>query len=1017
MTGSRSLASGMADGERNIALPQLRLHHLHLTDPARVAAITPEPLDSEIVESMLIRGAPGGEGYLCDFATCSAVGCLSVDLDLPSRRLVVTADEGCTEELASIPLLFAKIGHGADRDTGSPIIAIEALFSAGVATWLLVICSGADSSATIGSVLEALGHAGAIRTDFGISFTVDSLPVHSGKDIALYHATQRGFGGIERASEDRDSDFGDASPLNLELKVSVAAKMIRYGVVSGLASSSCQRRADCSKTFQEQMLLPSSLRREVSVLLGAQSHPNILRFRGLFRLGDETGLEPVGIHHKKDYFGDGEVSMRTGDGEAAPEDASPEWCLVTDFHQRGSLSKTACCGSMMERTLKSVATGLLHALEHLHERGIVHRDIKPENILLSAAGTPVLAGFGVSCLKEDHVDMRQYVGTLGYMAPEIDGQHLYNEKVDLYSLGVTLFYVQCGASPPFKRALGSATSSGSNDGAKFASSEQLEACPEIYGVSPPFAQFIRMLLRWDPQQRPSTYKALRHSWFTSQRPRGRGQAVTDEGWPRMTERPSQGPYRNSFNREVDEVLDFNELQFFRNRRSFSERVGFLEQDFELDDRPVGRAAGAQGVGRGPFNAPADLRQRREEQFNLRPLAFQRPALNPRWPQDELQAFIQHELGEGRVAFRNWVQDHERPTFRNLGREGNPVLPRGVRRNGPADVEEWERAAVERFTFRRNEQPQGRAAFEPEEIPERPGYIDQRDRGLGLGAGYFDEIEARPSFERRPADGDGRGPPFEFDVVGRLMAVDRAAAPPQAGVAEAAEMVAAAEVVEEAAAPAVEAAAEAAAEAMAAVAAVASPAAVQDVAAQGPPAEGQARPEPQDRLHHVAPPAPVQALEPVPPPAVALPRLDVWRDPSQRIAWPESGGDADAILGPQQGSGPPAVGAARDRRARGSFAAARAAVSAVFSSAAAVASRGGGGAATSGRVDAAETRGVPAPPTRAAERTAPGAGGIGQDGSPSNVQGSRGGSSSWRPGWLGGTRRQREDIATFRVVPN
>ena len=39
---------------------------------------------------------------------------------------------------------------------------------------------------------------------------------------------------------------------------------------------------------------------------------------------------------------------------------------------------------------------LLHALKHMHGKGVVHRDLKPENVLYSDNGKPLLADFGGS---------------------------------------------------------------------------------------------------------------------------------------------------------------------------------------------------------------------------------------------------------------------------------------------------------------------------------------------------------------------------------------------------------------------------------------------------------------------------------------------------------------------------------------------------------------------------------------------------------------------------------------------
>jgi serine/threonine protein kinase len=71
--------------------------------------------------------------------------------------------------------------------------------------------------------------------------------------------------------------------------------------------------------------------------------------------------------------------------------------------------------------LPQVITPLLKVLHSLHQLGIVHRDIKPENIFFQADGTLRLGDFGlaINASKERPVSR---VGTLEYMAPEVNGR-------------------------------------------------------------------------------------------------------------------------------------------------------------------------------------------------------------------------------------------------------------------------------------------------------------------------------------------------------------------------------------------------------------------------------------------------------------------------------------------------------------------------------------------------------------------------------------------------------------------
>ena len=98
--------------------------------------------------------------------------------------------------------------------------------------------------------------------------------------------------------------------------------------------------------------------------------------------------------------------------------------------------------------LYDVAVGLTNA----HAAGVVHRDVKPENILIEpTAGefTSMLTDFGISGLAEgsSHTRMTSVVGTPLYMAPEVSLDQPVTPAADVYSAGVILHELVCGAVP------------------------------------------------------------------------------------------------------------------------------------------------------------------------------------------------------------------------------------------------------------------------------------------------------------------------------------------------------------------------------------------------------------------------------------------------------------------------------------------------------------------------------------------------------------------------------------------
>lgn len=97
------------------------------------------------------------------------------------------------------------------------------------------------------------------------------------------------------------------------------------------------------------------------------------------------------------------------------------------------------------------------ALELCRRNNIIHRDIKPQNIFVSKYGGFKLGDFGVAKVSKinDRADM---VGTYSYMAPEVYKGNAYDDRVDIYSLGMVLYWLLNGRKGPFLPHDGTPTS-------------------------------------------------------------------------------------------------------------------------------------------------------------------------------------------------------------------------------------------------------------------------------------------------------------------------------------------------------------------------------------------------------------------------------------------------------------------------------------------------------------------------------------------------------------------------------
>ena len=108
-------------------------------------------------------------------------------------------------------------------------------------------------------------------------------------------------------------------------------------------------------------------------------------------------------------------------------------------------------GPLSEKEITDVFTQTLSAFQYAHEKGIVHRDIKPSNIFILPNGHVKILDFGIAKLFGQGNEMTQtgtQMGTPIYMSPEqVKGDKSIDHRSDIYSMGVTLFFVINGKPP------------------------------------------------------------------------------------------------------------------------------------------------------------------------------------------------------------------------------------------------------------------------------------------------------------------------------------------------------------------------------------------------------------------------------------------------------------------------------------------------------------------------------------------------------------------------------------------
>ena len=163
-----------------------------------------------------------------------------------------------------------------------------------------------------------------------------------------------------------------------------------------------------------------------------------------------------------------------------------------------------------EKHAAEIIRKLSSAVYYLHSFGIIHRDVKPENILMTDKTEYAdirLLDFGLSKIVRQGEKCTEPYGTLSYVSPEVLQDIPYDERCDLWSIGVITYLLLSGVLPFDDE-------NNIKEIARKTVYEKTPFYPSLFqNVSKEAIDFVDKLLQKDPDKRMKMTELFEHPWM------------------------------------------------------------------------------------------------------------------------------------------------------------------------------------------------------------------------------------------------------------------------------------------------------------------------------------------------------------------------------------------------------------------------------------------------------------------------------------------------------------------------
>jgi serine/threonine-protein kinase len=126
-----------------------------------------------------------------------------------------------------------------------------------------------------------------------------------------------------------------------------------------------------------------------------------------------------------------------------------QWYLLMEYVEADNLKELyARHDPVLLENVAQILIDMAVGLEHIHESGFMHLDFKPENVLVTRNGGVRLVDFDLAQeIQEKPIKVKKNPGTPAYMAPEqLSGQAI-DQRVDVFSFGVSAYELLTNQKP------------------------------------------------------------------------------------------------------------------------------------------------------------------------------------------------------------------------------------------------------------------------------------------------------------------------------------------------------------------------------------------------------------------------------------------------------------------------------------------------------------------------------------------------------------------------------------------